>query len=91
MSDDEGMELFRGKWVVAGWPEKLAAAQTLTHYRFPGPMARIPHRRIRMWPRSNLCDDCTARPGELHVPGCLTERCPKCGGQAALCEDIIRS
>lgn len=31
------------------------------------------------------CHDCNAKPGELHDPGCDTEQCPACGGQAISC------
>jgi len=31
------------------------------------------------------CHDCAAKPGEMHMPGCDTERCPVCGGQAMCC------
>lgn len=32
------------------------------------------------------CHDCHAKPDELHDPGCDTEQCPVCGGQAITCE-----
>lgn len=31
------------------------------------------------------CHDCGAKPGEVHDPGCDTEVCPFCGGQAMCC------
>ncbi len=31
------------------------------------------------------CHDCGAKPGEMHIPGCDTERCPRCGMQAISC------
>jgi len=31
------------------------------------------------------CHDCNAKPGENHIPGCDTEQCPVCGGQALMC------
>ena len=34
----------------------------------------------------SACRDCGAMPGELHVPTCCWEQCPRCGGQAVSCE-----
>jgi hypothetical protein len=35
------------------------------------------------------CHDCNAAPGGLHHPGCDTEECPQCKGQAAFCEHAV--
>ena len=32
------------------------------------------------------CRDCGAQRGELHVPTCCWEQCPRCGDQAISCE-----
>jgi hypothetical protein len=32
------------------------------------------------------CRDCGAARGELHVPTCCWEQCPRCGGQAISCD-----
>lgn len=43
------------------------------------PEPRIPHHG------EDLCHDCDAKPGEMHMPGCDAERCATCGGQWIQC------
>jgi len=50
-------------------------------------LARIPN-------GEDICHDCRTPPGALHHPGCDTERCPACKGQAISCgcgadEDLV--
>lgn len=57
---------------------------TQTHYDdFPDKIRRerIPFPQEH----TTTCHDCSAPPGTLHHPGCDTERCPGCGGQAIGC------
>jgi hypothetical protein len=32
-----------------------------------------------------LCPCCGMKPGDLHIPSCVNEQCPSCGGQAFVC------
>lgn len=41
---------------------------------------------IQKWKTMTKCHDCGAEEGQLHIPGCDMERCPKCGGQAISCD-----
>ena len=35
------------------------------------------------------CDDCGAKVGHYHHPGCDVGRCPVCGQQALCCEHLV--
>jgi hypothetical protein len=77
---------YRGRQMIAGWPEKIEEAQTITHYEIDGQKyARIPYGSERHPWRADSCRDCGALKGELHVPLCDVEICPKCGGQVIDC------
>lgn len=73
---------FRGRRVIKGWPQKLKEAQKEKTFNLDGFLYdRIPHDG-----EHGLCHDCSAKKGELHVPGCDMETCPKCGIQAISCD-----
>lgn len=73
------------------WRERMAAAQLDTH-------TLIGARRVARRPyggehehQGARCRDCAVKVGELHVKGCVVERCPSCGGQAIICDCHARA
>ena len=79
MTDDEKRIEYNGRQVLASWPEEVESAQKCTHVYFVERLPRTPHQD------REPCHDCAVLPGQLHVPGCDWERCPKCGEQAISC------
>lgn len=49
------------------------------------PVKEVQDSRLKIFLTKKNCHDCGAKPGEQHVPGCDTERCPNCGGQIISC------
>ncbi len=92
MSEDETSKKFvtyRGQKMMVGWPEKIEEAQTISFYDIDGRN----YKRIRYGDelhgtraQTQPCRDCCVLKGELHVPRCDYEQCPKCGEQVIGCE-----
>src|SRR5215207_2377935 len=82
--------LLNGVSVAVGWPERIKAAQEVTHYEIGGKS----YRRVLFGDESKpthgdnrcACHDCAVVRGQFHVPGCDVEACPVCGGQCIACD-----
>jgi hypothetical protein len=79
---------YRGVRMIQGWPERIQAAQTVRYLMIDGRRFA----RIRYGAESDdwgadehACHDCRVIKGELHVPGCDGEECPRCHGQLLTC------
>ena len=85
----EGMEAVNGQEVRRGWGAILRAAQKHRVYRIRRKMfERIPFGQDYAGEESDAesCRDCAAARGQLHVPVCCREQCPRCGGQVLGCD-----
>ena len=80
---------FRGRRVIAGWPEELASSQGVATYGIGG----VEYPRVRYGSETEdwgadrgPCHDCAAVKGEFHVLGCDAEECPVCQGSIFSCD-----
>jgi ppGpp synthetase/RelA/SpoT-type nucleotidyltranferase len=90
MAQEKDRVLFNGIRVMAGWPERVKAAQEITQYEIGGKS----YRRVLFGDEPGpthgdnrfACHDCAVVRGQFHVPGCDVEACPVCGGQSIACD-----
>lgn len=95
----ELMELFRTEFVVYNgvdvtrdWPAEIVAAQRELEVEVQGEQyRRLAYGYESGWAvnnpsySANPCHDCAVVRGQLHVPGCDAEQCPRCEGQLISC------
>ena len=89
MPEEKEFVEFNGEKMIAGWPEKIEAAQQMTTIAVGGKEVG----RIRYGDESEdwgadkrPCHDCGVIKNQYHVNGCDVERCPVCGGQLIFCD-----
>jgi hypothetical protein len=79
---------YNGVMMENGWPEKIIAAQkikTLVIYGKRRSRIRYGSEKNRQQDFALSCGDCAVILGQLHVPLCDQEQCPKCLGQLLSC------
>lgn len=95
----ELVELFKNKFVIYNgvtiekeFAKEIIIAQNLTHYYIEKTAyPRVPYGKEKNWLKVSsdfaevACHDCAVVKGQLHVPGCDVEACPKCGNSAIVC------
>lgn len=88
MIDPRKTIVVNGQEVAEGWDRVLAEAQDQRTYSIGGKvLERIPFGEDYAGKASDApgCRDCAAARGQLHVPICCLEQCPRCLGQAIGC------
>lgn len=78
--------LYNGVEVHREWPAEVMASQELTSIELHGQEFARLHQGTE-WPSLGEypCHDCGIVDGQLHVPDCDMERCPRCFGQLITC------
>lgn len=84
----EGEVLYNGVVMDADWPAEIEAAQTIINIQLGGKSyKRVAFGKERDMATQGLdnCGECGVLPGQLHVPDCDLEQCPKCYEQLSSC------
>ena len=85
----EGEVEYNGVVMDSDWPAQIEAAQDIKTISIANTLfKRIPFGHEKDMPTERLdnCGDCGVLRGQLHVPECDIEQCPKCIGQLVSCD-----
>lgn len=79
---------YNGAQMIRSWPAQIVAAQAERTIELQGrAYQRLPYGVEPGWEMSAdvPCHDCGIKKGQLHVPNCDVEACPRCFGQLITC------
>ena len=78
---------YHGVLMSAEWPQEIEEAQELCEYLMHGQrLSRVPcSAGAEVAEPTGLCQECGVKVGQLHVPGCRHEQCPRCQGILVEC------
>lgn len=89
---------YNGVDVIKTWPAEIVAAQDLVDIEIEGQIfQRVAYGQEPFWAEaspgyaSSPCHDCAIVAGQLHVPGCDAEQCPRCQTQLITCACTVTS
>jgi len=88
MTDDRRTASLNGYPVTPEYLERFEQSQQVLTYEIAGadwPRVRYGEEQGG-WDTSIPCHDCRAVAGQYHAVGCDVEECPRCGGQAIMCD-----
>jgi hypothetical protein len=88
MSDDR-TALLNGHPVTPEYLERFEQSQSVLAYEIAGaewPRIRYGKEQDDWGADEHSCHDCRAVAGQFHAIGCDVEECPRCGGQAIMCD-----
>lgn len=81
--------VYDGRTMIRHWPSEIVAAQELKAIElYASEYARIAYGDEPGYDHALIreeCHDCGVKIGELHVPNCDVENCPRCFGQIITC------
>lgn len=89
MEPEEKFFVHNGVRMIADWPAQIERSQIEKYYAIGGSLfesVRYGYETDDWGADVRHCCDFFVTKGQLHVPGCVVECCPKCENQAISCD-----